>query len=460
MSTEPAAEPPTGHAGSVPQPEVIKQLPYIQPSHISDINHWKHPDRNFYFFIVLSFVFGFMGIDHFYLRSFGTGIQKFGFNMVSFGMWYFWDLIQIVTEGKKIQEEGLTTPFDWVRGIGRGVFENPTAATATAGGGLASSSGSESQSGGAAPKGGKVMMAKKDIFIYSILTVMFGIFGIDKLYLGEPLQAVAKMLTCFNIFIFLFGWLWVIWDIVKVFLFTDSLMKNGISPPPPFSFMFTTPISAQDLFIPHEVSAEEAAGKGLFSSITGMFMPRKGALPALPVLPDVPVCAPVPAWAPLLVPKLDVPAFPTDMSLVSADALPTARMEAPALPPLPSVSSVLPSVAAPAPAPSNAPGPSAAASAPVPSNAPGPSAAASAPATAAAAAGAPSASASAPAPAPDSAPSSSPASTVSKPLHKGGGRNEDYSDLGTPGPIIAGTLAAVVLAGAAKFISEVLTDKK
>ena len=435
MSTEPKVEPPTGHA--VPEPVVIKQLPYIQPSHMSDINHWKHPDRNFYIFIVLSFVFGFMGIDHFYLRSFGTGIQKFGFNMVSFGMWYFWDLIQIVSEGKKIQEEGLTTPFDWVRGIGRGVFENPTA-IATGGGGGESTGG---QSGGAAPKGGKVMMAKKDIFIYSILTVMFGIFGIDKLYLGEPLQAVAKMLTCFNIFIFLFGWLWVIWDIVKVFLFTDSLMKNGISPPPPFSFMFTTPISAQDLFIPHEVSAEEAAGKGLLSSITGMFLPRKGSLPALPVLPDVPVCAPVPVWAPLLIPKLDVPDLPTDMSLVSADAkamLPTAHMEAPALPPLPSVSSALPKLPS--------------ASSVLPEM---PSAAAAASAPSAAAASAPTATASA---------SASHETQVDKPTaaapHKGGGRSETYSDLGTPGPIIAGTLAAVVLAGAAKFIGEVLTDKK
>ena len=417
-------------ASTAPVPEVIKEPRFIQPSHMSDINHWKHPDRNFYIFIVLSFVFGFMGIDHFYLRSFGTGIQKFGFNMVSFGMWYFWDLIQIVAEGKKVQEEGLTTPFDWVRGIGRGVFENSVAAAA-APAPSAPSAPSGPQSGGGPPTGGKVMMAQKDIFVYSILTVMFGIFGLDKLYLGEPLQALAKLLTCFNIFIFLFGWLWVVWDIVKVFLFTDSLMKNGISPPPPFSFMFTQPISAQELFIPREVSAEEAAGKGLFASITGMFMPKKGSLPALPVLPDVPVCAPVPAWVPLLVPKLDPPPLPTDMSLVSSDAMPSL----PSLPSLPATgsapaspapSSLLPSLSSP-PAPA-APS-AAAASAPLAASAP---------------------------------PASATATAGPTPLipHKGGGHKDTHADLGSPGPIIAGTLAAVVLAGAAKFIGEVLTDKK
>jgi TM2 domain-containing membrane protein YozV len=414
-------------ASTAPVPEVIKEPRFIQPSHMSDINHWKHPDRNFYIFIVLSFVFGFMGIDHFYLRSFGTGIQKFGFNMVSFGMWYFWDLIQIVAEGKKVQEEGLTTPFDWVRGIGRGVFENSVAAAAAPSAPTAPTAPTGGQSGGGA--GGKVMMAQKDIFVYSILTVMFGIFGLDKLYLGEPLQALAKLLTCFNIFIFLFGWLWVVWDIVKVFLFTDSLMKNGISPPPPFSFMFTQPISAQELFIPREVSAEEAAGKGLLASITGMFMPKKGSLPALPVLPDVPVCAPVPAWVPLLVPKLDPPPLPTDMSLVSSDAIPS-------LPSLPS----LPASGPASPAPSAASAPSAPAASVT-------ATAASAPAASATAA---------------TAPPSATATAGPTPLipHKGGGHKDTHTDLGSPGPIIAGTLAAVVLAGAAKFIGEVLTDKK
>lgn len=433
MSAEPTAS-------AAPVPDVIKEPRFIQPSHMSDINHWKHPDRNFYIFIVLSFVFGFMGIDHFYLRSFGTGIQKFGFNMVSFGMWYFWDLIQIVAEGKKVQEEGLTTPFDWVRGIGRGVFENSVAAASAPPAPTAPTGG---QSGG----GGKVMMAQKDIFVYSILTVMFGIFGLDKLYLGEPLQALAKLLTCFNIFIFLFGWLWVVWDIVKVFLFTDSLMKNGISPPPPFSFMFTQPISAQELFIPREVSAEEAAGKGLLSSITGMFMPKKGSLPALPVLPVVPVCAPVPPWVPLLTPKLEPPPLPTDMSLVSSDAMPSM----PSLPSLPAsappaseppaTSSLLPSL-------STATAPTApAASAPPATSSLLPSLPSSAPP------------ASAP---PASAPSASATASGPTPLipHKGGGHKGTHADLGSPGPIIAGTLAAVVLAGAAKFIGEVLTDKK
>jgi TM2 domain-containing membrane protein YozV len=133
-------------------------------------------------FIVLSFVFGFMGVDHFYLRSFSTGLQKFALNMVSFGFWYFWDLIQIVTETKKVQEEGLNSPLDWIRGIGRGVFK-PTPPVA----------------------GSTEYGPKKELLVYALLTLFFGIFGLDKFYIGEPIQGIAKLLTCFNIFIFLFN---------------------------------------------------------------------------------------------------------------------------------------------------------------------------------------------------------------------------------------------------------------
>ena len=229
--------------------------PFKTPHHFSDIDTWKFPDRNYYVFICISFVFGFFGLDHFYLRSFGTGTQKFIFNIFTLGMWYFWDLTQIISDSKKVEAEGLTSPFDWTRGIGRGVFEDPVKKAA------------------ALQSGGKIVRTKKDIAIYAISAILFGIFGLDKLYLGQPIQAVAKLLTCFNIFIFLFGWMWVIWDIVKILFFTESVLKDGISPPPPFTLLFTQAIKANELFIPQEVSKEDlnkekeaaAASGGLFS---------------------------------------------------------------------------------------------------------------------------------------------------------------------------------------------------
>ena len=93
------------------------------PHHISDVNTWGYADRNYYVFVVLSFLFGFLGLDHFYLRSFDTGTKKLLFNVLGLGIWYFWDILQISTEGAAIRQNGLNSPLDWIRGIGRGVFK-------------------------------------------------------------------------------------------------------------------------------------------------------------------------------------------------------------------------------------------------------------------------------------------------------------------------------------------------
>jgi len=213
--------------------------PFIKPIHFSDIDQWKLPDRNYYVFICISFVLGFFGTDHFYLRSFGTGMQKLIFNIFSLGFWWWWDVIQIVTDSNKVQSEGLTTPFDWMRGIGRGVFEDPV------------------KKAEALENGGKIVHVKKDLFIYALITLFFGIFGGDKFYLGETNQGIAKLLSVFNIFTFLFGLAWVIWDTVKVLFYTESLMKDGITVIPPFSMLFPDPIKAGPLFMPQELSKEQ-----------------------------------------------------------------------------------------------------------------------------------------------------------------------------------------------------------
>ena len=139
------------------------------PHHISDIDTWKHPDRNYFVFVILSVLLGLLGVDHFYLRSFHTGMMKLIFNVFTLGMWHYWDLIQIVYDGKKIRKEGLTSPFDWICGIGRGVFmENNEK-----------------------PK----FVAEKSYLVYAVLAIFFGFLGADKFYMGDMWQGIAKVLS-------------------------------------------------------------------------------------------------------------------------------------------------------------------------------------------------------------------------------------------------------------------------
>jgi TM2 domain-containing membrane protein YozV len=211
----------------------------MKSHHISDVDTWGNPDRNFYVYIVLSFLFGFLGFDHYYLRSYDTGFKKMLVNVLGLGFWYFWDLIQLMRDGKTIRKEGLNSPMDWIRGIGRGTFTMPPPPTA--------------QEGGKPPS---TFQSPKSYIVYTLLAVCFGWLGADQFYIGQTVRGFVKLLSVFNIFLFLFGLLWVAWDAFNAFFRTDSIMKEGITAPPPYS-MFFGKIEAKPLFKVVEIKADQ-----------------------------------------------------------------------------------------------------------------------------------------------------------------------------------------------------------
>ena len=196
--------------------------------HFSSIDTWKHPDRNYFNFIVLSVIFGLFGLDHFYIRSFKTGGLKILINICGLGIWYFWDLIQIFNDSKKVRAEGLDAPFDWFGGIGRGVFVET---------------------------GDKSVQAKsyKDFFVYGLLTIFLGFIGAEKFYLGDTEKGLVKMLSILSIYPILIGLIWVIYDIYVVIFAPQSIMEDGIITPFPFSvfpWLQKSPDKLGDMFIP------------------------------------------------------------------------------------------------------------------------------------------------------------------------------------------------------------------
>jgi TM2 domain-containing membrane protein YozV len=204
------------------------------PHHISDVDSWGgHPDRNYMIFLVLTFLFGFIGADHFYLRSYGTACKKLLLNIGGLGIWYFWDLIQVMKDGAQIREHGLNSPFDWIRGIGRGVFE------------------------GGGKKDDTKYAAPKSYIVYTLLAVCLGFLGADRFYIGQTFQGITKLFSVFNIFLFLFGILWVLWDAGQALFATESILKDGITTPMPFSFFWKKPVEAASMFKVQPVSDEE-----------------------------------------------------------------------------------------------------------------------------------------------------------------------------------------------------------
>jgi hypothetical protein len=149
-------------------------------------------------------LFGLVGGDHFYLRSFKTGFQKAFLNLLTFGAWHWWDLSQIIWQRETVMKEGLSSPLDWIRNIGRGVFTTPGAPT---------------------------LVADKSYVVFALLAVFFGLLGADKFYMGSWIQGLAKLILCFNLFTFLIGWAWVAWDAFHATFLTEDILKNGIEAP-------------------------------------------------------------------------------------------------------------------------------------------------------------------------------------------------------------------------------------
>ena len=71
---------------------------------------------------------GFLGLDHWAVGSNFTGVIKLLVNLVTFGSWYAYDIVQAWSltreDGKTIQAQGLRAPFGFYDGIGKNAFDN------------------------------------------------------------------------------------------------------------------------------------------------------------------------------------------------------------------------------------------------------------------------------------------------------------------------------------------------
>ena len=74
--------------------------------------------------IIISIIGGLFGLDHFWLRSPLTGTLKFFVNIFSLGLWYFYDLVQILGEKESVMKNGLSAPIIGPLGIGAGMFRD------------------------------------------------------------------------------------------------------------------------------------------------------------------------------------------------------------------------------------------------------------------------------------------------------------------------------------------------
>jgi TM2 domain-containing membrane protein YozV len=171
---------------------------------------WGGPGYSYWMLIVATIFFGFFGLDHFLLRSPLTGVAKFIVNIFGLGLWYFYDLIQILGEKEKVMEHGLTAPLVGPLGIGAGMF-------------------TDSQ------PDAKPSRSPWRYLLY--LALVWLPFGLDSLVAGDTNGAMVKFATNLMFFI--------TWPIILVSMGTaiyraygdpKGLFKEGVDRPFPYNW--------------------------------------------------------------------------------------------------------------------------------------------------------------------------------------------------------------------------------
>jgi len=198
---------------SIPCPDPPKQRPENGVKyedfkvHYSDICTYINPDRDFETARTLSTFGGLLALDHFYLRSPTTAFAKIFVNCITFGLWWIWDMNQFWFEKEHVLNYGLSYLLDYERGIARGTMTNQK------------------------PE----FVPKKDFMSFMMLAIFFGVFGLDRMYLGGDFvwQGWAKFLSCF----ILIGFIWVFYDMFKILFQPGSVLEDGYPVPLPFNTM-------------------------------------------------------------------------------------------------------------------------------------------------------------------------------------------------------------------------------
>lgn len=150
--------------------------------------------------IIISIIGGLFGLDHFWLRSPLTGTLKFFVNIFSLGLWYFYDLVQILGEKESVMKNGLSAPIIGPLGIGAGMFRdnNPNEP-----------------------------LAKAPYKFLAYLILAFLPFGFEFFLAGDSNGAMAKFICTIIFFLWPIAIIWSVVNVGRTLFMPKSLFTNG-----------------------------------------------------------------------------------------------------------------------------------------------------------------------------------------------------------------------------------------
>jgi len=218
--------------------------------------YWGGPWYPYWTLIVATIFLGFFGGDHFWLRSPTTGFLKLIGNVLTLGLWWIYDILQICGEPDQVQKHGLSIPWLGAAGIGAGMFvdNNPGAQT-----------------------------SKSPWRFLAYLVLVCLPFGFDFFIAGDNNGGLARFMTTILFFLFPIGFIWGSINMARAVLMPKTLFEEGTYRMFPFNWIMDP--NGPSVLGPKDVAQKcgETSGFGflgnILSSTIGIFFP--GISPAV-----------------------------------------------------------------------------------------------------------------------------------------------------------------------------------
>jgi hypothetical protein len=161
---------------------------------------WGGPWYPYWTLMVITVLGGLLGLDHLWLRSPTTAFLKVIMNILTLGMWWIHDILQVYGEKDKVMKYGLAIPIYGASGIGSGAF----------------SDGATGEEKGKSP--------------FRYLLYMFAIwlpFGLDMVVQGDLNGGMMKFLSAVIIFLWPIAIIWYFLTIGKAYFAPSTLFTQG-----------------------------------------------------------------------------------------------------------------------------------------------------------------------------------------------------------------------------------------